>query len=304
MTEGSVIAGALILVGLALQVGVGSVAWDTLARPVNFVALTALLLVIVLAHALRRKVYACRYLSTLRAAVPALIYVVLLTIVMGLVRQGARGSWLHDMLSFWPFVLVYVYLVFILGLTILRRLGQLFRRPSFAVPRSSFVTSRNLSFLLNHLGLFIALVTATLGNADLRRLKVITTPHNLEWRAMDTQMRVVELPIAIELKRFIMETYDNGTPRRFASDIEIVTRSGKDFLATVDVNHPVEVEGWKIYQFSYDTALGPESQTSILELVYDPWLPAVYTGIFMMLSGALSLLFLGSPSPFTLISQP
>lgn len=275
MTEGFVAGGAIIAAGLALQVCVGPVVWNALAWPVNTVVLAALLLVIVLAHVLRDKVYICRYLSTIDAAVPALIYTAALTLVMGLTRQKTGGGWLHDMLSFWPFVLTYLHLVVILGVTILKRIVKL---------------RRELPFLLNHLGLFVALVAATLGNADLQRVKMITAPHTLEWRAFDADMRVVEMPIAVELKRFIMETYDDGTPRRFASDIEIVTRSGKEFPATVDVNQPVTVDGWKIYQFSYDTALGSESQTSILEFVRDPWLPAVYAGFFMMLAGALLLL--------------
>ena len=147
------------------------------------------------------------------------------------------------------------------------------------------------AFLLNHLGLFLALVCATLGNADVQRLKMVTATRTLQWRAIDEQMRIVETPIAIELKRFILETYDDGSPRRFASDIEVVTRTGKDFLATVDVNHPVEVNGWKIYQYGYDTKAGADSRISIFELVRDPWLPYVYAGIFMMLSGALFMLF-------------
>ena len=104
---------------------------------------------------------------------------------------------------------------------------------------------------------------------------------------------VKELPIAIELKKFIMEVYDDGSPKRFASDIQILTKSGKNIEATVDVNKPVEVDGWKIYQYGYDTQMGANSNTSILELVSDPWLPLVYTGIYMMLGGALCMFVFG-----------
>ena len=37
---------------------------------------------------------------------------------------------------------------------------------------------------------------------------------------------------------------------------------------------------------------GHEGIVSILELVRDPWLPAVYTGIYMLIAGALFLLFI------------
>ena len=59
------------------------------------------------------------------------------------------------------------------------------------------------------------------------------------------------------------------------------------------MNKPLNVDGWKIYQLSYDEALGRWSDVSIFELVKDPWLPAVYCGIALMLAGAV-LLFLNS----------
>ena len=90
-----------------------------------------------------------------------------------------------------------------------------------------------------------------------------------------------------------MEEYDDGTPKRFASEVQILTKTGQNIQATVDVNKPVEVEGWKIYQYGYDTAMGRMSNISILELVSDPWLPAVYTGIYMMLAGAVCMFVFG-----------
>ena len=101
------------------------------------------------------------------------------------------------------------------------------------------------------------------------------------------------MPLAIELKKFIMETYDDGSPKRFASEIQILTQSGKNIETTVDVNKPYEVDGWKIYQYGYDTQMGAQSQISILELVSDPWLPLVYTGIYMMLAGAVCMFVIG-----------
>ena len=104
-----------------------------------------------------------QFVSTYQAAIPALVYAVVLTIIMGLTRQLKDGTWLNNMLSFWPFVLIYVYIAVILGVIILRRLMHL----------SSW--KRDVPFLLNHLGLFIALITATLGNADMQRVKMITS---------------------------------------------------------------------------------------------------------------------------------
>ncbi|MCR4994432.1 MAG: cytochrome c biogenesis protein ResB [Bacteroidales bacterium] len=281
LPEGFLIGGGLIVAGLILEKTNGPVAWNAFAWPVNGIVVAILLFSLVLMHAMRKKVYVFRFLSTYHAAIPALVLTVALTLLMGLTRQRVDGRGLHNMLTFWPFVLVYVYVALILGLVTLRRIGQ-FKWSQWR---------RDIPFFLNHFGLFLALVTATLGNADMQRVKMIAEQGQLEWRALNDQMEVVEMPIAVILKDFIMETYDDGSPRRYASELEIVTRTGKDFMATIDVNHPLKVDGWKIYQFGYDTAMGAESRTSILEFVRDPWLPAVYAGIYMMLAGALLMFF-------------
>ena len=269
------------MAGLALELSVGPVMWDAFAWPVNGIVLGGFLALIVLIYSLRKKLYGCLFIGSYHAAIPALVYAVVLTIIMGLTRQEVHGSWLNNMLSFWPFVLIYVYMAVILGQVILRRLLHL----------SSW--KRDVPFMLNHLGLFVAMTTATLGNADMQRLKMITAVGEPEWRALTTNGVVKEMPLAIELKKFIMETYDDGSPKRFASEIQILTKSGKNIETIVDVNKPYEVEGWKIYQYGYDTQMGAQSQISILELVSDPWLPAVYTGIYMMLGGAVCMFVFG-----------
>ena len=278
--EGFLIGGGLILAGLMLELSVGPVNWDAFRWPVNGIVLAGFLTIIAIIFLLRKRVYGFQFIGTYKAAIPTLVHAVVLTIVMGLTRQTVDGVWLNNMLSFWPFVLIYVYIAVILGQIILRRLLH-------------FQWKRDIPFLLNHLGLFLAMTTATLGSADMQRLKMITVKGEPEWRALTSQQQIVELPIAIELKDFIMETYDDGSPRRFASDIQILTQTGKNIQTTVEVNKPVEVDGWKIYQYGYDTQMGAMSQTSILELVSDPWLPLVYTGIYMMLAGAVCMFLFG-----------
>ena len=277
--EGFLIGGGLLFAGLALQLSAGPVVWEAFAWPANGIVLAGFLAIIALFFLLRTKVYAFQFISTYQAAIPAMVYAVLLTIIMGLTRQQVDGTWLNNMLSFWPFVLIYVYITVILGVVTLKRIYSL-------NSHHSHLTS-NFAFLLNHLGLFIALTTATLGNADMQRVKMITAVGEPEWRALNQKGAIMEMPLAIELKRFIMETYDDGSPKRFASEIQILTKAGDNIETIVDVNKPYEVNGWKIYQYGYDTQMGAKSQISILELVSDPWLPLVYVGFYMMLAGAV-----------------
>ena len=247
LLEGFAIGAVLIGIGLILQWTIGPVVWSVFSWPVNGITLALFLLAIGLMTVLAKQCRLFRFLSTQQVAIPTLVYAVVLTIVMGLTQQKSDGRGIENMLSYWSFVLIYALMAIVLGMVCLRRL--LHFRFSIA----------NLQFMAFHLGLFIVLLPATLGNADMQRLKLITFVGQIEWRGVNEENRVVETPLAIELKRFIMETYDNGQPKRYASEIVVRTKSGNVKHAIVDVN----------------------------KLVRDPWLPAVYTGIYLMLFGAL-----------------
>lgn len=392
--EGLTIGAGLLVIGMLLQMTVGAINWDLFACPVNVIVLVVYIIALIAMHLLRKRVYLFGWLSHYSAAVSTLLWVVGMTVIMGLIRQSPSGHasnastdllGFSQMISSWPFVLLYFWMVTALGLTILRA--------SFP-----FKLSR-LSFLLNHIGLFIALIAATLGNADMQRLKMTTRMGNAEWRATDDKGQLVELPLAIELKDFTIDEYppklmliDNETgrtlpekspvhilleegvsdgnlqdwqltieqsipmaasvatedtlkftefhsmgatyavylkvvnqktqqmkegwvscgsflfpykairldsltslvmperePQRFASEVKIYTQEGTITEGTIEVNRPMEVEGWKIYQLSYDETKGRWSDVSVFELVRDPWLPIVYAGIIMMMAGAICL---------------
>lgn len=390
--EGTVICCTLVAIGILLQISTGKISWEAMASPVNAILLFLYLLLLFIMHLSRKRVYLFRWMSSYTAAVSAMIAVVVLTVIMGLIRQipshqTVRGveAWIgfSQMLSAWPFVLLFTWLISLLGMTIRKHL-------------TTFKWN-NIPFLLNHLGLFIAIIGAVAGSGDMQRLKMTTQIGRPEWRAFDEQQQLVELPLAIELTDFSIDEYppklmliDNETgkalpegkpehflleegisggqlqewqieviqqipeaasvstvdtlkfvefhslgatyatyvkathrttgqqiagwvscgsflfpykalplnhsvslvmperePRRFASDVKLYTQSGQKLAATIEVNHPLQIEGWKIYQLSYDESKGKWSDVSIFELVRDPWLPVVYTGIWMLIAGAV-----------------
>ena len=70
---------------------------------------------------------------------------------------------------------------------------------------------------------------------------------------MDQGMLVQPLPFEIELKKFVVEYYETGMPKRFASDIVIHDPRAKAPKAyTVEVNHPVVYDGVTIFQSSFE----------------------------------------------------
>ncbi len=82
-------------------------------------------------------------------------------------------------------------------------------------------------------------------------------------------------------------------PRTYSSLIEVITREGELVTHDLQVNKPINISGWNLYQLSYDERLGKWSSLSVIEAIRDPWLIIVYIGIFMVLAGALYMFWLG-----------
>ena len=85
-------------------------------------------------------------------------------------------------------------------------------------------------------------------------------------------------------------------PRLFRSDVTVVMPGGKERKAIIQVNKPLTVGGWKLYQSSYDIASGKASRMSVIDAIRDPWLPVAFTGMGMMLLGVFSLFIKGIKS--------
>jgi cytochrome c biogenesis protein ResB len=98
--------------------------------------------------------------------------------------------------------------------------------------------------------------------------------------------------LGLEKHQFLVLT--KPEPKKFSSKIKVFTIDKEEYSTVLEVNKPFEVMGWKLYQLSYDERFGKYSTTSTIELVKDPWLPVVYVGIFMMISGAIYLFFIGN----------
>ena len=84
--------------------------------------------------------------------------------------------------------------------------------------------------------------------------------------------------------------------KEYSSRVKAYLSNNKTKEFTLKVNSPKTIEGWKLYQTSYNEQMGKWSDYSVIEAGKDPWLPIVYTGIFLLIAGALYLFWLGSIS--------
>ena len=200
--ESIAIVGGFILVGLMLQLTIGSFSFQLLQSPVNLVLGGLILLFLLIFVRIRRTTF-YRWFSGVPMSVTLIAALVLLGIIMGLTPQLAAnseaGSSLPSRLGFdkmtssWPFILIYLLTLLSLGALILKRLIA-FRKQDYA-------------FYLNHIGLWILLFSGGLGAADIKRYVMHILENETEWRVYNDKGDVLDLPIAIELNDFYMEEY-------------------------------------------------------------------------------------------------
>lgn len=199
LKEGTAIVAGLLVTGGLLQVTLGPLEWGLFAWPANFITLILFVFLLIVAYLLRKRSYFCLFMSTMQAAIPAIAAAAILTLIMGVTKQVAEGKrpmdpvGLTKMLSFWPFILVYVWMTSILGEVTINQIARF--------------SWRRFPTLVSHVGLFLILTCGTLGSADMLRVKMYCETGQPEWRGLDAFNNVHQLPVAIQLEKFTIDEY-------------------------------------------------------------------------------------------------
>ena len=381
----------LIFTGFLLEIFTASSNELTMSFPNNLIFLIGYVVVLIVLYKWFNKTQLIKWLTKVPASISSIVLVTLLVMVMGIVPQIPSNNTFINQLGLnhittnWAFILILFQFLTCLGLVTIKRISQL--------------KWSNIGFVLNHFGLFLALISGILGAGDLQRLTLNTYEGKLSWIATDSQKNKVELPFAVYLNDFKIDEYnpklalvDNktgtiahnngknlyliekgkkysfsvyeviiedflpnsanvgnrylpvneiGSPpsafisvkdtkkdtiisgwissgsfrfpyqslkinenysmvmtvpevKKFSSAIDIITKDGNKVEKVLEVNKPYKFKGWKIYQLNYNDKMGKWSDLSVLELVKDPWLPLIYTGIFMMIAGAVYMFWTGN----------
>lgn len=199
LKEGTAIVAGLLVTGGLLQVTLGPLEWGLFAWPANFITLILFVFLLIVAYLLRKRSYFCLFMSTMQAAIPAIAAAAILTLIMGVTKQVAEGKrpmdplGLTKMLSFWPFILVYVWMTAILGEVTINQIARF--------------SWRRFPTLVSHVGLFLILTCGTLGSAEMLRVKMYCETGQPEWRGLDAFNNVHQLPVAIQLEKFTIDEY-------------------------------------------------------------------------------------------------
>jgi len=204
----------------------------------------------------------------------------------------ARGFGLHHVFGGMPFAVALLLFLTNLGIATCRKVRQ--------------VGIRGWFFSLNHLGIWIAVASAMFGAGDVIRARMILVEGQAEAMVVDANGRSGYLPFGLFLQRFYVDHYgeESGRPgvaKRFAADVTILAPDKKFSNTTIEVNHPLRRDGWTLYLTNYELSESGQTDQCLIEAVRDPWLPGVYAGIFLMLGGALAMLF---KCPFVMPARP
>ena len=141
----------------------------------------------------------------------------------------------------------------------------------------------HLSFLIILAGALTTHITSRRGMVHLREGEATRTcwVKNEQGLYMNTE----ELPFYLALKDFrIQYDADGITPSDYVSQVVLSTKKGKE-ETTISMNNIGRVDGFRIYQTSYDD----DEQGSVFTVSYDPWGTAItYAGYLLL---ALSMVW-------------
>ncbi|MDL2211188.1 cytochrome c biogenesis protein ResB [Bacteroides sp. OttesenSCG-928-M17] len=268
-TESVIITCGIIVVGLLLQLTIGSFNFYLLAAPVNLYIGVAVLLLSVASLWIRKSPF-MKWFTGVPFAVCLISALLILSLIMGLTPQVAfteNPTTIFSRLGFdnmthsWAFVFIYFIILLSLGSLITRRLYR-FRWKDYG-------------FYLNHIGLWLVLFASGLGYADMARYVMYVREGEVEWRVYDDNNNVKELPIGIKLNDFDMEEYPPKLTVIDRQSGEPQPTHNPDYYH-IDVKSPVgRLNGWDIEVEEYIHQAVRSSDSTYREVPMPGATPAV-----------------------------
>lgn len=237
-TEGWLIALALLITGLAMQLVAGGLNANTLSWPLNLYVGGGFTLLLIAGWTLFRRNVLIQWLGRVPAAITSIVLVTFLVLVMGFTLQDDTQNpvWvqqlgLSNMTSSWPFLFGMMFFMASLGVATLKRLTPM--------------KGRNIGFFLNHAGLYIAIMAGLLGAADLKRYTMDLYEGEVVWGAMDRQGNYHDMPLAVELERFNMEEFNPKLTIVDPENSRMLPEARQDMFE-IDTGHAGNVLGWDV----------------------------------------------------------
>lgn len=115
-----------------------------------------------------------------------------------------------------------------------------------------------------HAGIVIVFAGAIIGNIFGFK-SYVGIPEGQEASHLDVRggKKHIDLPFSVRNNRFWMETYPNGQPKEYSSDLSVIENGREVLRKTIEVNDPLVYKGIWFYQSSYGQAGPPAVQLSV-----------------------------------------
>ena len=257
--------GAVVALSFLVEVCWASFPVGLFRFPLNILVMVLWMVLLTMMHRGRAHSACARFMLSREATWLSLGMVVAIGITLGLQLKPSSAAW--------PTVVSLLFVQSHLLLVILR----------------GWRTKRGIRwrFCLTHVGLFLALGAGFWGAPDREQLRtpVHRYPSNDAYTMEGEERR---LPYTLELKDFVIEEAENGTPTHYEAQVMV-----DGTMVTLRVNHPyARTISEKIYLVSFSTFPSGE-RYAIVEIVSEPWQWLSATGIIMLLAGAMMLFVQG-----------
>jgi hypothetical protein len=243
-TESFIIAIEILIAGFLVEIVSGGKGMTIPGMPINIYIILVFFAILLFLHICYKELPAIAWLSSIPAAISAISIYALMVLLLGFIPQEIQGTskildytGLSHVKSSWPFILIQFYLLTSLGMVTLKR----------AIP----FKKKNIGFLLNHFGLWLTLLAAGLGSADLKRLSINTYEDETITNIASAQNgELYQMPFSLKLLDFDVVQYD---PRLAVVDIETkkyIFGKAKS-LPFAAKNIEAEMANWKIKVLEY-----------------------------------------------------
>lgn len=263
-----------LAVAFALQILTGNIPLSFLAFPLNLILALIWAVAMVIIWKTRRKSIFVEFMLSRGTTVTAIVLFLVFSLALGI--SGKR-----ELVTTWVFAAVMFFFQTVLLFVILRG----WRAQTATGARLGAVRWR---FLLNHVGILLAVSSAFWGAPDTEVLRVRALRDVPVREAVSMEGTLEWLPFEITLDEFRVETYSNGVPSMYEARMTVDAEP-----VVLKVNKPYSLSfGRDLYLVGFDNMHDGES--CILQIVYEPWRYTALAGILMMLAGAF-LLFAGGP---------
>lgn len=194
---------------------------------------------------------------------------------------GLTGE--RSMTVSWPFAAVLFFLQTVLFFVILRGWRE-------KTPTGARLGAVRWRFLLNHVGLLLALGAGFWGAPDSEVMRIRAYEGQPVEEAVIPGVGLTGIDHEIFLEDFRLERYDNGVPSLYEAVLKVDGEA-----VSLRVNHPYSLSfGEDLYLVGYDTSAAEDSTWCIMQIVREPWRYWAFAGVMMMLAGAF-LMFIQGP---------